>query len=98
MHCGFKCHICMDGKSVYLTNKIANRRLKDATFPMCLLTPFKYLSSSNILTIEYMSRCSIEFQPFSSCSNCIPQRCEAKKMSALGTPKLKHEDFSLAGT
>ena len=56
-------------------------------FPMCLLTPFKYVSSSNMLTIEYMSRCSRDFQTFSSFSNCIPQMCETKKYVFTGNSR-----------
>ena len=88
----------MDGKSVYSTYEIENCMLKNATFPMCLLTPFKYLSSSNVLIIEYMSRCSRDFQLFLHLVTVYRKCVKPKNMSSLGTPELKHEDFSLAGT
>ena len=51
-----------------------------------------------MLTVEYMSRCSRDFQLCIHLVTLYLKCVKPKNMSSLGTLELKHEDFSLAGT
>ena len=54
---------------------------------MCLLTPFKYLSSSKMFTVEYKSRFSRDFHLLFSFSSCILQMCKCQKNVFTGSPR-----------